>query len=785
MPDANQRIDAALASITRTVPFQVAGFGALFGRTPIPINAGIAYCDSRSVRVRLEPGTKADTLDRWRQFFAGTVPSSLNGDQWALSVDEEWLLPIGRAMFTDAVATSADFHPRGNPAASWSPSGHGVTVRQSGVISDVGIFNEDADGTITLDVDYRVPTPGKLTIRVTFGASGSVGGFAGVLQDVFGLDPDLTDALPPVQGWTKVGRFTYEKTIPAAINTDLLGNLVLERIQPNPNALLISGSVDGETLTPAALFVTAEDWFWLTPKLSCDKKVTEADSEAFRRNAARILRLSVELDLTQTGTAPVRVCSIEPVNDPLGLVPTGPPGLRIDSDTLPSRIILTIDNPGPDYRSAPYDLEILITTTAGRYLTKLRPPELTPEIVDLGVAILGLSARNCDALPDWFGGKKRFDLQWIVDPLLDPDYATVTQHNWDIEITGLTPGDAVIVERPALNASAAIHGVAQQSGAVLRFSWSVPAVLGEPELTVTRVGNPSDSGADDKVPRPSSTAQQGIMVRQQARAHRSTIALPSPCVRLLASTAAIEPTLTAVMSDRITTYDLTDPTRPVATASWDQPGLRGAVPAGEGLIAFGTDGLHLLAIGTAGPTLRRHVTGPAVVDAVGDDTVLYTLTDDAIEVRSQPGFAVISNQPIIGGRCVALLGGHLLIGGRDGIHIATISAYGQATLGAAYPGLDVMHLQSTADTEQDWITALLGDGSARTFALSGGQLHEIAQYSRAADSSPHATAVGRTSLKLTADARQIEVSTVGEPRLCVPDFVPNSDPPNPRDQPKT
>ena len=137
---------------------------------------------------------------------------------------------------------------------------------------------------------------------------------------------------------------------------------------------------------------------------------------------------------------------IQVLNDPLGLFA---PRMRVEplnEKWLPLTVSFTLAPedlpPGSPYWAKPYDLVILVETSAGCRAVSLGPvpPYTDQEIASLGLKIPLLEG-NCDAAQaGLFGIAGQFDLHWLVDPA--PEGAVSL---WEGVITGGAPGDAFVL----------------------------------------------------------------------------------------------------------------------------------------------------------------------------------------------------------------------------------------------------------------------------------------------------------------------------------------------------
>ncbi len=600
---------------------------------------------------------------------------------------------------------------------------------------------------------------------------------------------------PQVAGFqcTKLSDVHHRCTFSASIPSVSGAAMRLTGLAALEDGISLIGRMPARRFTPSALQTSTGEFAWVPPRITCGQS-SNSTLEDIRQNPTQIASLRAEVSLEQTGTAPIYVCDVKVVNDPLNVFPTVAPGLLLERTLLPTKIIILMRNPSPEYSAAAYDLELIVATTAGVRLIKIPPPlPMTPETIKFLVSRVRVQLLGCPAIPEWFGGLGRFDLSWITDPLLDPPLEMTAGHFWGIEIRGLREGQtAALVDL----ASGSIVSKVAQPDLPLRLTalvlptedreLTVMRDVPQEELLSFRVGGPMGEAPDSRAPRPSgleftgsqhgrtqegqSSVQQkehGIEIQQQALWQVRSIRLPSLCRKVLSSSLLANSGLVAVLQDEIVSLDLSNPYLPKRVGVWTQQGLSGACVWDRGLLVFGRDGFVSIAsdsiLTSVGPNCEPY----PVVDVVVGSSVAYVLTDATLEVRS-PRLCLMSGFPFDGGSCVAQLGRRLIVGGRAGITVYDVSDERRPCLETSQGELDVTSIVIPPDGPADSILAILADGSARMFTISDGRLRESAIYS----GTPwfaKSLRIGNLFVQVGSGRLHLKISTIGEPRLAVPE----------------
>jgi hypothetical protein len=743
-------------------------------------NAGVSVDrDLQRIVFRVAPRGGHDRSDvAWTAFHSGFISDRLQNADWALFI-EGYVL---EGFFTNEVETAL----AGNLPSEIRVISVGSTYSNEGGRAQVdtsiaAIYDlPDPLGTKFVRPNVHavlsVVTPNTLTMDVNLPdlrqlAAGALGGLRTALQIVLGpfrafehvIIGEILDAVKPPPGLSRPECIEVSSlhqrcslTLPT---TTVAGTAVrFTAMAALEDGISLTGNIAAARFTPSVLNTTFGGFVWTPPRVSCGQSGSFTLQD-LRENAAQRASLRAEVRLGQTGTTPVYFCSARVINDPLGVFPST--SVKVERSLLPTTIVIDIRDPGPAYDAVRYDLELLVTTTAGVRLVRLPPPpRLTPEIIEFLVDSVRVQLMLCDReLGAWFKGAGRFDLAWIVDPLIDPPRELIFDHLWRIEITGLPAGQsAALVD----SANRQIVSAVARAGAPLRLTAVVPPAA-DAELMLVR-HHPGDRSLNGE---PVVTAEkEGIDVVQQLLTHAASIPLPASCRRILPSSLWGGRGLVAVLDDGIVRFDLSNPHRPARLGWWHQPGLRGACSWGSGLLAFGREGfLSIDGDGARRPAGADCEAYP-VMDAIVGSDVIYVLTDETLEVRS-PRLCRISSAPMRGGRCMTHLGRRLVVGGAAGLALYDTSHERRPALAASRDDLDVAAVAIPPDAPAGSVLAMLKDGSARTFTIRDGRFEESAGYAEApwfAES----VELGDILVTIGAGRLHLNVATVGEPRLVVP-----------------
>ncbi|MBO0901807.1 hypothetical protein J1G43_17745 [Cellulomonas sp. zg-ZUI22] len=544
IPGVGQQVDAALTTLSGTVPLDVRGLDRLLLRSLPPVNAGLALdAGERLVTVRLEALTSPRTVTLWQELYAGAAPDRLDGHGWAAFIDETLLALTTLELANAAKPTVGTF---GAPVASWSPSGRGIRVSRSGTVKDVGPFDEDADVTVTMTLEFSVVSPDVLRLRLDLDVATDLGGLSGLMGDILGLEPDLDAVLPTVNGWTKVGATTYERTIYPGLSSPLLGHLVVDDLVPDRHGLHLTGHVAPlRPLTPAGLTVEPARFTWQLTG-SCSRGIGI-------RNVGTVT-------LTGTGSAPLHLCEARVLFDPAKQFPLT---VVRDEDGTATAVRIEVGELTEEYLSAPaYPCVVLIKTNGGARAVPLGIPAQASEeelraLTRARWAAVGSCYQLVDMLTD--------PVFWIPDP---PDRTSL--HRWDVVMAGLSYGEEVVMIDS--DGQRVATGVAGATGTVHLSAVVTPGPEGR-DVVLSR----------SRAEAPATGAQPLVVdVRQTLLEGVASVPADEGLLALRPGRHLGAPVMILVGPTESTLLGLHDPARPEPLAT---------LPTGPRLVAF-ADGTH-------------------------------------------------------------------------------------------------------------------------------------------------------------------------------------------------
>lgn len=784
---------------TASVPAGLSELAALWANF---INAGVSVDGGlQRIAFRAQIGGDHDgVVPRWRNFLRGHFSDRLGGAQWAFFVDSGLLTEMVKAKVNQELADLDVDELQLFVGCNYShPGGKAVFTLDVKAIYDLPGPLPAISRNPRLPMEISVSAPNTLRLRADYSD------VIGVIHSIDIIELILPSLSKAIEGLVQreIGSTLadvnagndapYCKQMPGNI-VECIKIVQLPKISSGTVATLTSvlalddgisflGTASSLSLSLAVLTTSFGKFTWTPPTVSCGQS-SPTTVQDVRLNAAARSQLRAEVRLEHTGTTPVFVCAGPTVlKDDLGIFPAS--AIRLNRTRLPATIAITIGDPGLAYAAAPYDLDLMVSTTAGTRLIRLPPPPaLTPEIVDFLADSVEVQLLICDkVLGPWFDGVRTFDVAWIENPLLDPPREITFEHLWQIEINGLREGQSVslanAVNEPIMRAVA-------HDGVAVRLSALVPPAMGRDLTVALDGGRNAPSGDEDRVASQLGSSEpgpfvesalssvsarpkrdgRGIEIRQQPSLHASSITLDSPCSHLLLSPLHEHSGIVAVLRDEIVVFDLRDPHSPIRQRSWPVEGVHGACRWQGSLLAFGEGGFAAIT-GEASPVqVGPQCESDLVIDMSVAKNVAYVLTPETLEVRSMR-LCTMTTLPFASGRCLARMGHRLIVGGRAGLALYDTSDDRRPVLVVSHGELDVTGFVLPPDGPSGSVVATLADGSARMFSVRSGRLDEMAVYAQRpwfAES----LRLGSLLIRVASDRRLLTVGMLGESRLVVP-----------------
>ena len=536
VPDAGQQIDAAMSTLTGSVPLNLSGIAALIMGDPLFVNAGMVIDDSGILTLRLEDGTDPDTIQSWIAFYSGAPPNRLNGRSWALFVDKRLLVPIVLQILA-AGTSSAGFRPSGGPSAEWAANGHGIHATRRGVLPDAGPLGTDVKVTVELDLDFSLSAADVLVLSLSISASGEVSGIIGTLLDFIGFSADPGAALPSAAGWTKTGDRSYEHREYLRIGNPMLGHLTVEDVVPNPDGLHLVGSVQpSPAVAPAGVDASVQQFTW----------------GVHGKCGGRISAVGY-IGLSNTGTASLTVCEARVVFDPDKQFPLTVSLADSPSSPFAATVQVEITALKDEYtkRSPPYPCLLLVKTNGGARLVSLGvPTAASAEAMHHMEAEHMIAFVNCKQLVDNFWGS-RLNPKWIPDPSPDQDEL----HLWQVLVRGLIEHEEVLM----LGHDGRVVGTGTAGRTGTAYVRSVVAAEpGGREMTVLRASLMESEGHG----RGAGYSDRAVQIRQVRLEPTSELHVGEP-VSLLAGRYQQSPVLIVAGPSQFRLYDVSTPSQPV------------------------------------------------------------------------------------------------------------------------------------------------------------------------------------------------------------------------------
>ncbi|SDJ81687.1 hypothetical protein [Nonomuraea jiangxiensis] len=744
-------------------------------------NAGVSVNHSLDrISFRVDPFGGTDASDiRWTNFYSGALEDRVGAADWGLFLDAR--------MLESKLTRDVEVALQSAPTAPFRPNSIGsryfvaggvpcVDVTVSGVVEIPLLPDVDVAPTVHFSFSTQT-TPPRLVADVRldeiqklldFPARllGTIKSFAPPLgyvlelaigDDVRGIAGKLggIDVSPDGMECTMLTPTHRRCTIepPAPDLGDL--RMRLSGCVGQPDGMVISGEMLTSTghrldggLTASQPSFESSEFAWIGPKVSCSQASNHLLDDV-RRNPDGYASLYAEVAINHTGTTPVYVCEVQVINDRLGVFPHSAPGLQLLRDLAPTKIKIKMPMPdSPEYNADPYPLDLLVKTSAGVQLIRIPAPKpMTDADRALVVGSVDVQLRACPAIWEWVHEAKegKFDLAWIVDPLIDPPYEMQLGHFWDVRITGLI-GDATVT----LFDQKGDHLLTaqRQPSSTLRLHALVPPAEGT-ELTMLKQGEGSVENA-------------GVEISQQVISSTSLIPLPNEALRLIPATIWSRAGIVALMDGKVAAFDMSNPHAPSRVGVWSEPGLTAVCPWEGRLFLFGARGMTSI-----GSDLVRTPVEPAsgetVLGAAAGDSVVYLLTSNGVDVRAGSDLHKINWWPFEGGQSILRTRDRLFVGGKRGLASYRLSDESKPELEA----VDERTIVADLAASDDGTIAMLDDGSAIEVTVIDRKFRELTKYGSIPPWA-HAVWLARTVALLDASHRWIAVGVAGDSRLEVP-----------------
>ena len=775
LPITSNDITAALNPLllslipNRVVPFDIAGLLQEANVTLDPltiVNAGISVeSQSQFLALHIEIGAPAVNPDvPWRDFYNGVVSDRLQGSDWSLYVDGDYLASILQT-FIDRAASGA----LPDNADLFVKSTYSNAGGQAVIMTDLlGVYHLPGDiGNVSHD--FQIP------ITFSVPAQSFVAADIGI-PDIAEIEALLEDLVPPFLFFLKplvelliVSALSgFSEPVPPGCKRTSPSNVHCETYVPLPvvpnvaapvvtgllglaDGIAVTGSMREQPYTLGTLDISTTPFQFTPPVITCGGAGPEI-ALAFANSPSSFEILRAEIVVSYDGTLPVWLCGVTPINDRLGVFPAS----AISWDSAQATLTITVHPPippaiyytagglGGTIHNPAYPCDLLVVTTAGSRLVQIPgPPLLTQPEIDKLTALLVAKLASCEQLIDpWFKLHQGYNPLWGVDPMR----GEIVDHLWQVTVRGLGDGETVTLrgtgQQELVTATA-------RAGEALRLS-ALVAPADQDELSILH-GAPSSAA-----PAVAPDTMRGIEISQQLIIQLGTIRFAQPSLGARAMLMMGKPTVLAVTRDGAVAFDFTDPQRPIQIGGWQKPGIRGARKWNTGMLLFGEDGLEV--IDSAGARIWSSAKcgcepQDVIAAAVGSGWV-YAVLREAMHIYT-PRLNLVRTMPLDGCRSAVLVSGKLVLAGRNGLSLYDVSQPDDPRPTETDDAVAIVRLEMPLDANPGTFLATGDDGSIRLLRLDGSRFqrrpgfrNDLGLPARCASGVLIRTAVDGTSLEI-------------------------------------
>jgi hypothetical protein len=617
------RLDPLNAMLAAKIGTQQAPFldvpGALrsIGATTLETAwSALAYDDDEEiVEVRVEYEEVAATyhLEDWQYFYGGHCPSLLRGEDWALFIDKDIILPIVGGIFHRALTGSADFALRSPVFPAWQPDPLVVVTFRGTAFNVCSCFftKIDVPTDVTATITFRLDGS-ELVLDVSLGYSPDTGAefccelSAGIFFPIIGkqlLDQeqittgqyvlglvgymlsagaqDFTAAVllagslhPPIPdpggACAKVDDTHIECRYPLPI-MDAPGYCARwfpsartpTAIRGSPAGLVLAGTLSVARIAAADVEVTSTGFAWTFPVPTCS-------------GSAGVLRSSASVTVRDPGWSRDQPRAALFACDAMVLGhPEYTPFLSETFSYCP--VVATVHLDLPPQLNPTASVEVLIRTSAGVRLTTIEANPSQPDEAGWNKQALQWRVDHCytKEVP-WWQAFHRFNPHWMIDPAGPGERE---RHLWQVQLAGLPPGATLVLAGP--DDVPLAHRRSTAAGSVVQAVLTEPA--GEAELGLL---------LEDAAEQRAQAGPGGRMEFRQLRLVQVGLLPVGTAGRAIGGGAlAGMRSLTLVFPGLIEEFDLADPARPRLARRFAIEGIIDVIADPAGALGYGPGGL--------------------------------------------------------------------------------------------------------------------------------------------------------------------------------------------------
>ncbi len=572
-------------------------------------NAGVTVDRSGSrlaIRAEQPMGGRGDA--RWSNFLNGFIEDGLGTNEWSIVVGSADLkLTLFTKVFNEL--TAALKNPDAeliSVAVDYSASpGHAVFT----VAPYLRFLDVDTEAIpIRLDISLD-PVTGHLIVDV------DAYGIRDLVDSVLGILTVIINLLMPIVGWLvstalhdvvsnathfvsaavpdlAAGHldgapdgttlqelpgppFRYRASIPIAVPSGVTGRI--NELITSPDSVAFAGSWNVLDFFEGPLAVDVSDFGWSAPSIACGA-AGEAVYKHIAEEPKKYAHLYSQIDLSTTGSAPIRLCDVS-VLSPLD------PQLGVDiswtSTTLPTTVSITA--PASAEGGLPDPLTLAVRTSAGVFRAEMAAPgPITKADINRLRSLVGVQLEFCDSiiLPPWFGGEGKFDLSWIVDPLVDPDRLNTLVDVVTLEVDGLASGATLVL---ADDQERELASSVVSAGTQTRISLARSPIGPAPSASVRL-------SRDTRLRSTGAQSDTGVRVTRERLEIAGRLQVSERVHQVTAAPALGAAQFLLLQSDGCLQLDTRHAANPTIAAQWKVPGLRAVIPMPAGVLAFGDGG---------------------------------------------------------------------------------------------------------------------------------------------------------------------------------------------------
>lgn len=754
------------------VPFDFANLlaDAALSQKGVPLkgikieNAGVSVsADGSFLSFAAQLGQPYESMIQfWTGFFAGGAADQLGGLAFALFIPKDYFASVVELSIEQQLRAQDSKFDLIAGVSTYENNGGGVRI-----VTDLGgnLHLPDPLTTTYIETEitseYTISAPNTMTTSITLPGRdelvtallGPVGGalrimlpfsffFLGLAQSIATQAQQRMKPTVPSCKKTGSNQFTCTQTFSAP---PALGgtNVNFTKLLGLDDGVSLGGGMNTQPLTLATISVRVNQFQWMAPRISCGSAGIVL-AAAFENDPSSLADLHANVFLDVDGTVPVFLCNVRVLNDPVGAFPSS--GIRSTGTALPLQITIDVPVPNPVYYNAPYTCDLLITTTAGTRLARLNPaPLFTQKDIDKMQAEIIFALGNCEQLVDpWVFTHKGLNPKWLVDP----PWERPAEHLWQIDISGLTPGEPVTIVDA--RGQQLMQATARAGAPLMLMARVEPA--GAKELTILPRGAPQAQSAR--------TERVRVGSLQQLLYPACSVPLAAPCERLQVVNINGRSNLIAIGSGRLARFDVSNPFRPSLLGSLKNSGLQGAAAWANQLLVYGDGGFYAVANSSELQPAGRGCDPRLVIDAVAGSDVLYAITAGGLEVFSPQLCRVSLTELHHGARALLRLGNYLLTGGPGGLSVFSMRDHHKPHRQHTLDGLPVIGLALYPAASGGFVAAL-EDRSARLFQLEDGHPVECGHFSRVPWFAS-AVRIGRVIADISEDRYSIHLAVRGE-----------------------